>query len=660
MENNRCCYAEESTDLMWVGEDLKVITTASGREEGAWKAPAIADVITRECIEQSGASGLSDVLDSEPGFFVSPAEAGNTIYLRGMPNAALMLNDSVPTGSGMNKNYNSINPYFSLESIKRIEIIKGPGSVLWGADALTGIVNIVPLTGKDYQGAETGLRYGSGDIKESAYFRWGGEKGDRNWFMALSGGKGAQADEETYNVVRFWGSGDLSSPVSPGERYGSGTADESEFFEFTGNGGFGELLKLSTNLSFYNMPYTRSEESGEIVWEEVNQALSGFIKLEGSKKYNFSSGLRWTAYMSWFDTATKIVDLDLDSRDRVFFGELVHEKNVWNGNGLITTGVSVRQEEIDDLPVWDNYYPDYFSSDNYSFLPWWDAYDYSIRTTSAFGQYQHTVKQVDMWIGGRWDDHEQSGSNVSYNTGLSWTPSKQWGVKCTYGNAYRTPVAKQLQEEKTDMENIETLSGQTEWTPNKKIQMDVTGFYSRLRGGYVEDSAIGLSEPINRDFYGIEFKMKYSPVQPLDVNSGISWVNSSGRDVHFRYNDYSYYENGQIVDHYIDIYEPYDTGPEILFNSDVTWHINKWLSARLECRYISEISARYLLDDEVQTYDDVWLIDAGIRIKDMFRWKLNADIIAKNILDQSYLQPGIFGPVQGEKFSLELKFSKRF
>ncbi len=654
------CHAEDNTDLMFVGEDLKVITTASGREEGAWKAPVIADAITRDQIEQSLASGLSDLLDSEPGFFISPIEAGYDIYLRGISGSALMLNDSVPTGGGLNKNYNSISPYLPLESIKRIEIIKGPGSVLWGPDAFAGIVNIVPLTGKDFQGAETGVRFGSSSIEQSVFMRMGGEKGDKNWFMAISGGKGSQCDKDEYNFIRFWDSDRQFGPASPDLRYGSGSVDNPEFCDFTGNTGLGRLFKLSTSLSFYNMPYTRTAESDDLTWRESNQAFSGFIKLEGSKKYNFSSGFRWTGYMSWFDTKTDIVDLELKSRDRVLFGELVHEKTVFGGNGLITTGVSVRNEEIEDLPVWDSYYPDYFSSDNLSFLPWWDGYDYSINTTSVFGQYQHTINQVDLWAGLRWDDHEYSGGNPSYNTGLSWHLSNQWRIKAAYGNAYQTPVAKQLQEEKTDMENIETLSVQAEWEPGRDLLVDVTGFGSRLRDGYVQDPALGLSAPVNRDFYGMEVKVTYSPLKPLDINCGLSWVNGSDSDVHFRYNDYSYFENGKIIDHYIDIYEPYARAPEISFVSDLTFRVNKNISLSAQCRYIGERTARYLLDDEVQTYGDVWLLDAGAKFKNIFEWKIDADITVKNLMDEQYLQPGIYGPVQGEGVSLEIKIGKEF
>lgn len=655
------CCAGDNTDLMFVGETLKVITIASGREEGAWKAPVIADVITQDQIEQRSASGLGDLLDSEPGFYISPREAGYGIYLRGISDSVLFFYDSVPVGTGISKNYTSINPYLSLEAIKRVEIIKGPASVLWGPDAFAGIINVVPLTGKDFQGAETGISAGSSSGERKAYFRSGMEKGDWNWFLSMTGGRGQIKGQDEYNIVRFWETDLPSYPASPEQRQGSGILENPEYFELTGNTGLNELLKLSTNFFFYNMPYTRLEDGEEkLVWKEENQTFSGFVKLEGSKKYSISSGFRWTAYWDWADARTKIVDLDLENQDRVFFGELVHEKTVWNGDGLMTTGVSLRQEDIQNLPVWVHYYPEYFSSDNQSFLPWVNSYGYSVDTASVFGQYQHTIRQMDFWAGIRGDDHKESGVKWSYNFGFSWNPSDQWGIKTAYGNAYRTPVARQLQEGKTEMENIESLSVQTEWKPTKRVTLDMTGFISQLRDGYVQDAALGLSETIDRDLYGMELKARYSPVDELDLGTGVSWVKGFGEDTHFRYNDYYYYENGEIVKHYTDIYEPYDIGPELLFSTDLIFRISDRVHLRAEGRYASKRTARFLLDEDVHTYGGVWLFDTSLKLYDPFRCSMDVDIVFKNLFDCEYTVPGSYGPIQGEGASLEIKIEKRF
>ncbi len=659
--NPTICNALNDTQLMFVGEELKVITIASGREEGAWSAPAIADVITRDQIQLSGAATFADLLNFEPGFLISESEAGYNIYLRGISDSVLFLNEAVPTGSKLNKNYNRINPYLSLNAVKRIEIIRGPGSVLWGPDAFAGIMNIVPLTGKDFQGVKTGIGAGNSVREKEAYLHWGRENDKWDSFISISAGQGKKYKPNDYNFVRFWGDGVTSLLVAPEERSGNGSLDLPGFFEASGNAGFGDLFKISTNVSFYSKPYTRFDDTDEnIVWKEENEAFSGFIKIEGSKKYNIRSGFRWTTYFSWFDTQTQIVDLELTDRDRVSFGELVHEKSFLNGDGLLTTGVSMRQKEVTDLSVWDNYYPDYFTDDNSSFLPLVEEYDYSITTLSLFGQYRQTYGDIDIWGGIRGDDHEQSGRKISYNTGLSWNPADQWIYKISYGNAYRTPVAKQLQENKTEMENIETISMQLAWRPNKNRQFDITGYSSFLKDGYIQDPVIGLSEPVQQNLYGVEIKGRYSPVPSLDLNAGVSWVNNSGNPTHYRYNDYSYIKDGEIINHYIDIYESYDYGAKTLVNMDLIYKINKQYLFRANGRYISKREARYFLNENKETYSDVWIFGLGLKVLDIFKSTLDADVSLKNLFDTDYRHPGTFGSVEGQPFTFEIKLERNW
>jgi outer membrane receptor protein involved in Fe transport len=411
----------------------------------------------------------------------------------------------------------------------------------------------------------------------------------------------------------------------------------------------------------YSRPYTRWNYSDNpLIWKEERQVISGFIKAEGNHQYSLTSGIRWTGYFSWFDTDSQIVDLTLDDKDHLFFGELVHEKSLLGGSGLLTTGIAVREETVENLPVWDSFYPDYFTDNNTSFLPWVELYDYSFTTGSLFAQYQQTMGSVDLWAGVRGDDHEQSGEKVSYNTGVSWVPFDRGMIKMTYGNAFRTPVAKQIQENKMEMENIETLSMQVRWHPGPKGKINVTAYTSNLSDIYFQDPAIGLSEPMNQTLYGLELSIACSPWKFLDLSAGISWLNNSGSKTHFRYNDYAYFSQGQLVNHYIDIYEPYEYGARILFNAGAVFRLSSKYSASLGVRYVSGQEARYLTDETVYSYPGIWQLNTGLKVKNIFSSSLDADISIRNLLNRHYTQPGSFGPVQGESFCLEIKVEKRW
>ena len=130
----------------------------------------MANVITKEMMDQNGMFTLGQALEQMPGFYMAQKEWGTQPYLRGTPDSILFLYDTVPMQSDTSKSVHPLDEELSLAPVKRVEIIRGPGSVLWGADAFAGIVNIVPMTGKDLNGVETGVFYGDPGAKPSMIF----------------------------------------------------------------------------------------------------------------------------------------------------------------------------------------------------------------------------------------------------------------------------------------------------------------------------------------------------------------------------------------------------------------------------------------------------------------------------------------------------------
>ena len=183
----------DDTMLMFVGEDLNVLSIASRREESARQAPAVANVITREMLDANGSYTLSQALSQMPGFYMAKKEWGTQPYLRGIPDSVLLLYDTVPLTSEMTKSIHPMDDDLSLAGVKRIEIIRGPGSVLWGSDAFAGIVNVVPLTGKDINGVETGVNYGTPGNQTGVYLNAGQDCGNWDSFFSVTAREG-QAD----------------------------------------------------------------------------------------------------------------------------------------------------------------------------------------------------------------------------------------------------------------------------------------------------------------------------------------------------------------------------------------------------------------------------------------------------------------------------------
>ena len=147
--------------------DQPTVSIATGSEQPLRRAPAVATVITAQDIAAMGATDLDEVLETVPGIHVSRSvQAYSPLYvIRGISSdynpQTLMLQNGVPMTTLFIGNRGNAWFGLPLENIARIEVIRGPGSALYGADAYSGVINIITKTAADTPGTEVGLRGGS-------------------------------------------------------------------------------------------------------------------------------------------------------------------------------------------------------------------------------------------------------------------------------------------------------------------------------------------------------------------------------------------------------------------------------------------------------------------------------------------------------------------
>ena len=141
------------------------ITSVSKKPEKLSQAPAAIYVITSDDIKRSGATSIPELLRMVPGLDIARINSNSwAISIRGFngrfANKLLVLIDGrsvyTPTFSGVFWNEQDL----LLQDIKRIEIIRGPGGTLWGANAVNGIINIITKDAKDTTGFLTSITYG--------------------------------------------------------------------------------------------------------------------------------------------------------------------------------------------------------------------------------------------------------------------------------------------------------------------------------------------------------------------------------------------------------------------------------------------------------------------------------------------------------------------
>src|SRR4051794_21009439 len=144
-------WAQDFPDVTAISlEDLMnlKVTSVSKREQKLGKAAAAIFVITQDEIRRSGARNIPEALRLVPGLEVARIDENKwAIASRGFngrfDNKLLVLIDGrsvyTPLFSGVYWNIQDI----LLEDIDRIEVIRGPGATLWGANAVNGVINII-------------------------------------------------------------------------------------------------------------------------------------------------------------------------------------------------------------------------------------------------------------------------------------------------------------------------------------------------------------------------------------------------------------------------------------------------------------------------------------------------------------------------------------
>ncbi|GHD60147.1 TonB-dependent receptor [Thalassobaculum fulvum] len=145
------------------------VTTVSKQPERAQNAAAAVYVLPREEIQRSGATSLPDALRLVPGVNVARINASSwAVSIRGFnsrfANKLLVMIDGrsvySPLFSGVFWDRNNV----PIDDIDRIEVVRGPGGTLWGANAVNGIINIITRHSAETQGARAEISAGTAEL----------------------------------------------------------------------------------------------------------------------------------------------------------------------------------------------------------------------------------------------------------------------------------------------------------------------------------------------------------------------------------------------------------------------------------------------------------------------------------------------------------------
>jgi iron complex outermembrane receptor protein len=165
--------------------ESEIVTSVSRHPQSLWSAAAAITVITGDEIVASGAESLADALRTVPGLDVASVDDNTqAISARGFNNTfadkMLVLLDGRPIynpifGGTIWHEWNTFVP-----DIDRIEVIRGPGGTLWGANAMNGVVNIITKSSEDTHGGIARVLGGSNYLGQGE-MRYGQRVGNFNY-----------------------------------------------------------------------------------------------------------------------------------------------------------------------------------------------------------------------------------------------------------------------------------------------------------------------------------------------------------------------------------------------------------------------------------------------------------------------------------------------
>jgi len=639
----------DETLLMFIGEQLKVVTAASRRPETPAAAPAVVTIVNRRQIMERGYRTLADLLAEQPGFFMAPAPEGTVPFLRGIPDGLLILYDGVPLTMEVAKNLHPLDSELSLNNVKQVEIIRGPGSVLWGPDAFAGIVNVVPLSGRNFAGAEVKGLVGN-DNQLAGYGAWG--KASRKWDLFIANNTSRQKyHDPDYHTQR--------SVINPGEELVSGEVSNSHFQETILNAHVGDWLTISGRYNDFKRRYTLHDR-GYKSWSGEAKTPVSFIKANINQPIGTG---HWslTGYYQYVRYEMLDVDLGREQKNHIYHGELMVDQRLGK-TGFLTMGTSYRENQVRDALVNGGFLPDFLEPENIIFIPAIEQADYNTHLWSAYAQYRHHLGPLDCWLGVRYDDHSRYQNTLSYSLGANWLIDNHWRLKAVGGTAYRSPYPSQIYGQDTDdPERITTLSLQLAWQHGSRANAALTLFYNRLKDHVRSDPYGGLSLPANQKIAGAELEgsLHFSPT--LNFFGGAGLHHKWGEEIDFKIlKAVIIRPDGSVVRIFENWDQPFNDGPNWNLYAGTLWRPRPEIKLSTRINWAGDYYHSYDKDSSDKTYQQPVLLNMTLTIDRLFGTNATLTLRGRNVLNNHYRSAGRYGSVEGWPGSFSAELGWRF
>ncbi len=645
--------------LFFTQQQLKV-TTATLSPKSINRAPALVTVINSRQIQNMGATKLTDVLARLPGFAVFINKIGNpSITVRGLKTYGekiLLMIDGHPVNSIDSGSAAWTFTDMPLDNVERIEIIRGPGSALYGENAFLAVINVITkkytpketkyildsLNKKIYQNFLK-FGYGSFDTKKCSLFTG---KSGTNWAITLF--------TNFYKTKGFsaWIKHDTLSTEPSLAPYSITPAKTQDWKEQQDIQLQGQYKDFSLNLRFLHKRQGPFIGFTDIMTKGSKREYTYFFSVI-SYHHKFSNRIileqnfavdyyyfkeLWKGYPDGF--------LGLDAFKNGVWGEpkgkfrsitlnLIIKFPSWHGNKFTIGGSSIWKR------AYDIKYKANFSY-SYGGLPtplpggFQDVSDTSNWLskskihTSDWGIFLQDdwqiTKALSLILGVRHDYFDTFGDTTNPRMGIVWAFSKQASFKLLYGQAFRAPSYNELYmannpaiigNPKLKPEKIETTEGGISFNIKKAfVNFDI--FYSKFKDLIVPSNrqnqigAFAIENSGRAKAYGAELSFAYKWNNQLTFKANYSYQYSKDETFGGRF-PFTPSQMGNII---VDVNLPYNV------------HVNTRLFL---------CGKRYRKPDDPRKPDPSYaLIDFSLLKKNFFSKNIWIQCMVHNLLNKKY------------------------